>query len=366
MKKILLIFLLLLLTGCQDYVEINELALVTGIVVDYKDNVFEVTAQIVKTEKESTVETYTTTADTIEEALAKITTLCDKELFLPHLKILIITNNVIENNINYSDMFLRTVKSKMNFYLYYIDSDIAHNVLNLYKDKDGSALYVDRMMKFNEKIFTSSTPLDFTEATQDSLEYGINPIYPRLSIIENNGKKLIYLDTLVSYNKDLEKTILTENESIFYNIITNKTKRATISIPCGESKYSLDFRKVGTKFKFKDGVFSIDVKITAKLESYKCNYDLNKPETSTKIGNIASKYVIDSINKLVNRSKKNNNDFIGIGNYIYKHDTKYFDFKNNNWDNNLKNVSVKVTSKVSIISTGETRKGVSGNYAKNK
>ena len=59
---------------------------------------------------------------------------------------------------------------------------------------------------------------------------------------------------------------------------------------------------------------------------------------------------------LINIEKDKKVDFIGIGNYIYKHDKKYFNFKKNNWNNNLKNIVVKVNSKSTISSIGEMRK----------
>lgn len=43
MKKIILLFMLLLLTGCKDYTEINDLGIISGMIIDYKDNKYEIT-----------------------------------------------------------------------------------------------------------------------------------------------------------------------------------------------------------------------------------------------------------------------------------------------------------------------------------
>ena len=40
MKKIIIIICIFILSGCSDYVEINDLGLITGISIDYKDNLF--------------------------------------------------------------------------------------------------------------------------------------------------------------------------------------------------------------------------------------------------------------------------------------------------------------------------------------
>ena len=48
-----------MLCGCSDYIEINDLAILTGIAIDYKDELYDVTAQLIINEKDSkqTVET---------------------------------------------------------------------------------------------------------------------------------------------------------------------------------------------------------------------------------------------------------------------------------------------------------------------
>lgn len=52
MKKILILLIMILsLTGCKDYIEINDLAILTGIVIDYTDNMYEITAQLIVNDK---------------------------------------------------------------------------------------------------------------------------------------------------------------------------------------------------------------------------------------------------------------------------------------------------------------------------
>lgn len=70
MKKILLIICIFLLTGCTDYVEVNDLAIVTGIAINYENDIYDVYAQTIINDKESNVITYNTKSNSIEEAIA--------------------------------------------------------------------------------------------------------------------------------------------------------------------------------------------------------------------------------------------------------------------------------------------------------
>ena len=61
------------------------------------------------------------------------------------------------------------------------------------------------------------------------------------------------------------------------------------------------------------------------------------------------------MNNLVSKIKNNNNDFLGIGNYIYKHNNKYFK-SIKNWEEHITNINIKTNSNIEIISIGEIHK----------
>ena len=51
-KIILLIIMLLSLSGC-NYIELNKLAIVSSLGIDYKDNKYEITAQVMDVQKKT-------------------------------------------------------------------------------------------------------------------------------------------------------------------------------------------------------------------------------------------------------------------------------------------------------------------------
>lgn len=355
MKKIIILFILILsLTGCKDYVEINDLAILTGIVIDYKDNMYEVTAQLIVNDKNSNIEVFKTKSNSINEAIAELSKLSNKELFISHLKVLIVTDTVIKENIDFKDYFLRSSKSKMNFYVYVIDNEISDKVLNVYKENDGSSIYLEKMMKFNQNIFSSSTPLKFSNYAYYTYEKGYNLIYPKIKIVKNNDKEVLYLSNLTTF-KDDNEIELSENESIFYNIVSNKAIKTTVTIKCDDNNFSVELQDIKTKYKWKDNKFTISNKTNSKVIDYKCKYDLTKKESIEKLNELTSNYIKNNINNLLTFIKDNNEDVIGIGNYIYKHDKNYFK-DNNKWNNYLNNIKFKIDTKTNITSIGEIKK----------
>lgn len=361
MKKILIIIsLIFMLSGCFDYIEVDDLLIISGILIDYEDDKFKITSQLIENDEKTVVKVVTTEGETIEECIAEISKLSNKDIFLSHLKVVVITDNIIKNNINFYDYFLREPKSKMNFYLYTVSNEDKDKIFNMNKKDDGSALFIKDMMDFNNKIFSTSTPTSFLDYMYKKLEVGLTPIYPNLTIKKNNDEDILYLQDIIIYDDNQNKFKLDDKEGVFYNIITNNVEETVINIPCNENEnndnFSLNIYFIKSNFKWKNEVFNIDTKITGKINSYSCKYDLTDNKTIEKLNNLASEYINENINNVVNIAKENKTDFIGIGNYIYKHDKNYFDFENDNWNNKLSNIKVKVNTNTTIKYIGEVRK----------
>ena len=102
MKKILLIIIMFILTSC-NYTEINELEIITSMILDYKDNNYILTSQIVNSD--NIINIYNTSGKTIDECIYKLSSLSNKKVFLSHLKTLIITEDLIKSNKDYTDYF---------------------------------------------------------------------------------------------------------------------------------------------------------------------------------------------------------------------------------------------------------------------
>ena len=54
-KTIILILSIFMLYGCYDYVEINNLVIISGMLIDYKDNNYYITSQIIENENETKI-----------------------------------------------------------------------------------------------------------------------------------------------------------------------------------------------------------------------------------------------------------------------------------------------------------------------
>ena len=104
MKKIfLMLFIPLLLSGCYDYNQLNDLGIISGIAIDYDKEEFKVTFEIISTKKEgetsSSSGTYyiTSSGNTLVEAFTKSANKIDKVPYFEHVEIVVFSEEVANN-----------------------------------------------------------------------------------------------------------------------------------------------------------------------------------------------------------------------------------------------------------------------------
>ena len=109
MKKIFILLpLLFILTGCNSYIELNELGIINIISIEKNNNDYKLNATIIENiEKNGTPisKIYESNGKTIFEAIDNLGNSLNKKIYLSHLDLLIINEtiktNELEEIINY-------------------------------------------------------------------------------------------------------------------------------------------------------------------------------------------------------------------------------------------------------------------------
>ena len=99
MKKIIILTIItLLMSGCS-YVELNDLAIASAIGIDYEDNEFKLTAQIMDIKSSNSGMTeentliYEASGKTIAKAIRNFSIRYPKNVYLGHLEFLVINSD---------------------------------------------------------------------------------------------------------------------------------------------------------------------------------------------------------------------------------------------------------------------------------
>lgn len=382
MKKFVLIiitlFILLISSGCYNYKEINDMAIVSsiGIDKDNKNDKYIVSAQIMNSKEsedseDSQITVYTKEGDTVHEALRNITLKSPRKLYGNHLSKIVLSEEVAKEGIdNILDIFNRITEVRNEFIITIVKEDKASDVLKVLTTTESiPAEYVKLSLKIADKTsgLTYATKLD--EFISLYLKKGIDPVVPVLKIDKKEKKgttinnitttnpiSKIVIEDLAVTNKGKLETYLKNEEVIGYNFLRNQIQKMIIPVKCDdENNYaSILILKNKTKSNTakKDNKYIINFNINSEaiITEYNCKKDLTDEKVIKKLEKDTEKKIKRYIKKSLNKQKETNGKFLGLERIIYLDYPKY---KNEDY-------SVKYNAKVNLVRKGEIRNSVKG------
>lgn len=382
MKKFVLIiitlFILLISSGCYNYKEINDMAIVSsiGIDKDNKNDKYIVSAQIMNSKEsedseDSQITVYTKEGDTVHEALRNITLKSPRKLYGNHLSKIVLSEEVAKEGIdNILDIFNRITEVRNEFIITIVKEDKASDVLKVLTTTESiPAEYVKLSLKIADKTsgLTYATKLD--EFISLYLKKGIDPVVPVLKIDKKEKKgttinnitttnpiSKIVIEDLAVTNKGKLETYLKNEEIIGYNFLRNQIQKMIIPVKCDdENNYaSILILKNKTKSNAakKDNKYIINFNINSEaiITEYNCKKDLTDEKVIKELEKDTEKKIKRYIKKSLNKQKKTKGKFLGLERIIYLDYPKY---KNEDY-------SVKYNAKVNLVRKGEIRNSVKG------
>lgn len=382
MKKFVLIiitlFILLISSGCYNYKEINDMAIVSsiGIDKDNKNDKYIVSAQIMNSKEsedseDSQITVYTKEGDTVHEALRNITLKSPRKLYGNHLSKIVLSEEVAKEGIdNILDTFNRVTEVRNEFVITIVKEDKASDVLKVLTTTESiPAEYVKLSLKIADKTsgLTYATKLD--EFISLYLKKGIDPVVPVLKIDKKEKKgttinnitttnpiSKIVIEDLSVTNKGKLETYLKNEEVIGYNFLRNQIQKMIIPVKCDdENNYaSISILKNKTKSNTekKDNKYIINFNINSEaiITEYNCRKDLTDEKVIKELEKDTEKKIKRYIKNSLNKQKETKGKFLGLERIIYLDYPKY---KNEDY-------SVKYNVNVNLVRKGEIRNSVKG------
>ena len=277
MKKIILISLIFLLTGCYDHKELNTIAILTATEINKVDEEYIVSAQVVNPQSpDKTISVqapfiiYEGKGKTIQEAYRQIKLQSSRYLYPNHLQIIIINENIAKEDISQIiDFYLRNPAFRTEFNVLIGKDD---DILNITTPIDpiSSASILESLETSNKYLGTSNL-VTFNELANMDLNPYLEIILPSIEAINYDEKgettentestkvKTMYkLDGLAVFKDNKLQGYLTNEESITYNIVQNNVKNTILTYECEKNKYmTLEVVTSESKIKTKKKVINI-------------------------------------------------------------------------------------------------------------
>ena len=328
MKKILLILLLILCTGCYDYNELNEIAIISGVGIDKLNNEYVVTYEVVNTEasKESSndIKKYNVKGNgaSLSEAFNNVNETLAKKAYFEQIKVMVITKNV--NILDISDYLFRNEKINTNFYLVLCnDIDEIFNFTSVNEPNNSIAIY--NLLKQND--YANITNL--FDLKINTLIEGYDISLPLITL-DNE----LSLKTIGIYNNNKFIRYLNDNEYRIYKYLNNKkdilinSNDNSIEIYNSKLNYTLENNSITLKYEAK-----------AKINSLNKSYDLRDINSYNELSNEFTAVTENEITNFIKQLQIDNSDILNILNkYKLKYPDSSITFKDLtiNYDINVK------------------------------
>jgi len=385
MKKfkytIILILLIPLLTSCWSRKELNELAITTGLAIDKQDDNYLITAQVLNPSEIATsqqtssrlpIVTFTRTGQTIFEALRNLTHESPRRLYLSHVRMVILGEEVaLEGIQEVLDFISRDHEMRTDFYIAVAKGQEGREVLKVLSPLEK----IPTMRMFNSietasKNIATVKGVHLDELITKIITKGINPVLTGIYVkgpkdIGNdiaNVEKIdpptsMQTDYLAAFKEDKLVGWLTKDESKGLKYIENDVTNTIITIPCEDGKLSIELYNVSSSVEGSVSNGSPKVKIKLRSEGIigevQCKLDLTKPETLEELNKKIEENQKEKIQEVVDRAQKDlKSDILSFGSAIHRADPKGWKSLSEKWDEEFPTVEVEYDIKADIRRLG--------------
>ncbi|AIQ21615.1 Ger(x)C family spore germination protein [Paenibacillus sp. FSL H7-0737] len=378
------ILIQLFVTGCWSRRELNDLAIAVGIGIDKIGDQYQVSAQVVLPSQiagskggspQSPVNLYKATGNTVYEALRKITTLSPRKIYISHLRILVLGEDLAKEGISsVLDFMSRDTDTRNDYFIVVAKDTKAEDTLKILTSLEKiPAVRLFSSLETSEKQWAPTSTVTLGTLITELVSKGKNPVLTGVVINGNvdvgqTQKNVETVDSptelkysgLAVFKEDKLIGWLNPEESKVYNYLTNKVKSTVFYIQCPEGKkVSLDVFEAHSKIKGSmhndNPEISIEQHIESDIGEVQCrNLDLTNPKTITELEQIANQKVVHLFETTIKKVQQEfKSDIFGFGEVIHRSNPQAWKKLKDNWDQTFVNLPVSVKTDIKIRQLGK-------------
>nr|WP_281067905.1 Ger(x)C family spore germination protein [Cohnella thailandensis] len=374
--------LLLSLTGCWNRRELDTLGIVLGLGIDKTESSYRVSVQVVDPGQvsvsrpaspgHSPVVLFRSEADTLFEALRKMTEVSPRKIYISHIRVLILGEALAREGVGKAlDFLSRDSEMRTDFFLFVAKHATAESILKVFTPLSNIPAYkmYDALLT-SSRAWAPSATVTLDRFIDEIVGTGIDPVLTSIEVVgdqkegENprnvsriSADTFIRTNGLAVFRKDRLVGYLNEEESIGYNYIRDRVRSTVTSIPC-ESEGRIAFENVHSKTKVKskllDGEPVIEVKMNSQvnLGEVLCKYPTSVPANIKKLERSLEKHRIELMESAVKRAREYRVDIFGFGHVFYHEHPGYWKKIQKDWDRRFQTLQIDYKADIQILKVG--------------
>ena len=388
MKKTILIIITIILTislsGCSGYDELNKLSIVTAVAFDKTDDEYELSFLIANSPKSQTsskegeakTTVYSGKGKTVTEAVKEIEQISPKQIYLGHINVVIISEDIGEDGfLKIADWLIRNPQTRKKFYLLQAKDVSAKNIIKIVSPLESfPSQSIATLIESNAQSKATATSVTYSNFIGQILEKGFDPVLPSITIkgdikdgsSEKNlettePESYLVLGPLAIYKGDKLQGFSTDKESQSINILKNEAKEFNYNIEYQKENISIEASKLKTVIKVKD-TQNIEITVSGSGDIYNINNNivLQDYKEIKKIEKTWNKEMKKDLEKAIKKTQTEYKaDIFGFGNIIYKNLPKKWEKLENDWnDKYFPKLNINIKTNLKINATGSLVKTI--------
>ncbi|WNR43713.1 Ger(x)C family spore germination protein [Paenibacillus roseipurpureus] len=387
-RCLLLLTTCLLLTGCWDRKELNQLAITSATAIDWDGKVWTVSYQVVipqsitntggNSGQQAPVMVFSTSGGTIRGTVQKSSLEMPRSLFFAHNRIVIIGEKAAEHGISQLlDVYLRNPDSRETVNLLVTGGEgrkILEQIIPLEKvpgsaiqnmirneDNNGSN---NKQVKLYQLMMGSSSDAPYTLIPEIIIS-GEGDNNTIASLKNTSFPNKLKLGRTAIFKKDKLVGWFTKDEEYGNNWITNQIKKTTLYFGCSkestEYRMAIRFDHAKTKLKpiFSDHgplMMQVHVKAIGNIVENACPTDPTQPKDIQAIEQAAGAEIIRIMGNSFQAAIKKKVDIFHLADLIHKHDPTRWRQLKPDWDQQFANLQMDPQVDVKIARIGMSGK----------
>ena len=382
--KYLLLMILFLTTGCWNYTELNDLAIVKGVSIDQEEDNYIVNYMIsnASSEKGSSKDSSPQTAliegkgKTISEAISEIKLISPKKIYIGHMLVYVISEAVAKNSLTEAtDYFFRNNNSKRSFQVVIAKDTKAKDTLKILSPldsfpSDNIAKNLATAESFSGYVSNSAFVSFLRKIKEDGIDASANGITiigsTEKGSSEENLKSssidnYVKIEPLAIFKKDQLVAWTDQDVSKGINIFLSAVQELKLTIPYKDGYFSFKITNIksSSDFKINDNItFDFKIKATSNIEEMTIYIDTKKEDNIKLLEELINNEIKRILHKTTQFIQEKQSDAIGLGYRIYINDYQNWLNLKTNWnETHLPKVKVNFEVKTTLLAEEDTNEG---------
>ena len=386
-KWILLLCTILLFTGCWNYTELNNMAIITGLSIDKKGEEYEINLMVSNSQnvqssnKEGSAQTsiLTGTGKGILEAIREAELYSPKRLYIGHLSVIIASTEVAQEGLEkILDYLMREPESRKKFYFVIANKAKAGDVLKVVSPLEvfpSQNIALNIQSAAQEEAVTRD--MTYSNFLSDILTEGKQPTLTSITVIGDvdKGEKneniqktdpdsIIKLGPIAIFKNDRLLGFASDDESSGINLFNNAIKQMHVTTKCDDSFITTNLReiKVGKKVKFENDQpkITLTMKATASIKEINCRRNLEDRKVILDIEKELREELESILQKGIDAAQKTyKSDVLGLGSLVYQKNPKYWYKNRDQWDDEIfPKLEIKLDMNINIKTNGSLEQSI--------